>query len=414
VNAVTAQVAALAADGYRVLAVADGALPGGGGEPFEEGVLNGLTLLGLVGLADPLRPGVTEAVADCRRAGMEVSMVTGDHPATALAVARELGLAETPEEVVTGPDLAVAEAEGTLDAAVARGRVFARVEPGQKLAIVRALAGRGHFVAVTGDGVNDAPALQAAHVGVAMGRAGTDVAREAADLILTDDHFATIVAGVEEGRVAYGNVRKVVQLLVSTGAAELVLFALSLGFGLPLPLTAVQLLWLNLVTNGIQDVALAFEPAEGNELRRPPRPPREPVFNRLMLARVGLSAAVMGMLAFGLFHQLTAAGVALPEARNATLLLMVLFENVMVFNCRAELRSALHHSPLKNPFLLFGTLAAQGIHIAALYTPGLSGVLEVAPVTLGLWTELLLLALTLLVAVEAQKVLMRRRRRRRT
>ncbi len=411
-DAVTAQVAALAGEGFRVLALADGTLPRDGGEPFEEAVLNGLTLLGLVGLTDPLREGVVQAVADCRAAGVEVSMITGDHPITALAVARELGMAANFDEVVTGPDLSRAEAEGTLDATVARGRVFARVEPAQKLSIVRALSDRGHFVAVTGDGVNDAPALKAAHVGVAMGRSGTDVAREASDLILTDDHFASIVAGIEEGRVAYGNVRKVVQLLVATGAAELVLFGLALGFGLPLPLTAVQLLWLNLVTNGIQDVALAFEPAEGTELRRRPRPPQEPVFNRLMLERVGLAAAVTGGVAFGLFHQLMAAGVGLEEARNTVLLLMVLFENVMVFNCRAELRSAFHHSPLKNPFLLFGTLAAQGIHIAALYTPGLSGILEVAPVTFGLWAELLLLALTLLVAVEAQKALTRRARRR--
>jgi P-type Ca2+ transporter type 2C len=414
--AVTVQVAALAGAGFRVLALADGTLPEGAGAPFEEDTLRGLTLLGLVGLADPLRPGVREAVAACRKAGVEVSMITGDHPVTALAVARDLGLADAPAEVVTGPDLVRAEAEGRLDAAVGQGRVFARVEPAQKLAIVRALSARGHFVAVTGDGVNDAPALKAAHVGVAMGRGGTDVAREASDLILTDDHFASIVAGIEEGRVAYGNVRKVVQLLVATGAAELVLFGLALGFGLPLPLTAVQLLWLNLVTNGIQDVALAFEPAEGTELRRPPRPPREPVFNRLMVERVGLTAAVMGGVSFALFHGLLEAGVGLDAARNAVLLLMVLFENVMVFNCRAEVRSAFLHSPMRNPLLLFGTLAAQGVHIAALYTPGLSTVLRVAPVSLTLWAELLVLALTLLLAVEVQKAWTRwawRRARRR-
>jgi Ca2+-transporting ATPase len=412
---VEAQVNALAERGFRVLAVAEGRFPPGWGDAPAEGDLHGLTLLGLVGLIDPLREGAAHAVADCRRAGVEVSMITGDHPVTALAIARELGMADDDTHVVTGPELAEAAAEGdeAFAAAVARGRVFARVEPGQKLAIVGALRARGHFVAVTGDGVNDAPALKAAHVGVAMGRSGTDVAREAAELILTDDHFATIVAGVEQGRVAYGNVRKVVQLLVATGAAELVLFALALGFGLPLPLTAVQLLWLNLVTNGIQDVALAFEPAEGNELRRRPRPPREPVFNRMMIDRVALTAVVMGGVAFALFHMLLGGGMPVEEARNAVLLLMVLFENVMVFNCRAELRTAFRHSPLRNPLLLFGTLAAQGVHIAALYVPVFQDVLGVRPVTFGLWAALLATALVLLAAVEAQKAWMRRRADRR-
>jgi Ca2+-transporting ATPase len=413
-RAVHARVEALAARGYRVLALADGRRPAGEDAPFTESDLSGLTFLGLVGLTDPLRDGVAEAVADCRRAGVDVSIITGDHPVTALAVARELGLEVDLSHVVTGPALAEAEAEGpeTFAARVAAGRVFARVEPGQKLAIVQALSAAGHFVAVTGDGVNDAPALKAAHVGVAMGKMGTDVAREAADLLITDDNFATIVAGVEEGRVAYGNVRKVVQLLIATGAAEIVLFSLALGFGLPLPLTAVQLLWLNLVTNGIQDVALAFEPAEGNELRRPPRPPKEPVFNRLMLSRVALASAVMGGLAFALYRQLLGQGVEVEAARNLVLLLMVLFENVMVFNCRAEVRSAFRHSPFRNPFLLFGTVAAQGLHIGALYTPLMQSVLGVRPVGLGPWTALLGLALTLLVGVEAQKWLLRRRLRR--
>jgi len=408
-----ARVQELAGQGFRVLALAEGTVPSGDGA-LAEADLKGLTFLGLVGLADPLREGVAAAVADCRRAGVEVSIITGDHPVTALAVARELGLEARPDHVVTGPALAEAEARGPAAFAdvVARGRVFARVEPGQKLAIVRALSDLGHFVAVTGDGVNDAPALKAAHVGVAMGRSGTDVAREAADLILTDDHFATIVAGVEEGRVAYGNVRKVVQLLIATGAAEIVLFALALATGLPLPLTAVQLLWLNLVTNGIQDVALAFEPAEGTELHRPPRPPRERVFNRLMLQRVGLTAVVMGGAAFALFQGLLARGVDVDASRNLVLLLMVLFENVMVFNCRAELRSAFRHSPLRNPLLLCGTLAAQGIHIGALYAPPLQGVLGVAPVALDQWAALLGTALSLFVAVELQKAVTRRLRRR--
>jgi len=401
--AVTARAQALAEAGYRVLALADGPVAGESRRSFDAERLEGLTLIGLVGMIDPLRVEAKGAIARCRQAGIEVAMVTGDHPATALAIARQLELVRDETEVVGGPRLKTVRDEAELDELTRKARVFARVEPAQKLQIVRSLQRNGHFVAVTGDGANDAPALRAAQVGVAMGRSGTDVAREAAELILTDDNFASIVAGVEEGRIAYGNVRKVIFLLISTGAAELVLFALALATGLPLPLLAVQLLWLNLVTNGIQDVALAFEPGEGRELQRPPRPPGEPIFDRLMVERVLVSALVMGGLAFLLFRWLLAAGYTVDEARNGTLLLMVLFENVHVFNSRSETLSAFRHNPLRNPILLFGTVAAQLVHIGAMYTPGLRDVLGIQPVTPQQWLQLLLLALTVLAAMELHK-----------
>jgi magnesium-transporting ATPase (P-type) len=281
------------------------------------------------------------------------------------------------------------------------------VGPHQKLDIVQSLQRNGHFVAVSGDGANDAPALRAAQVGVAMGKGGTDVARETADLIITDDNFESIVAGVEEGRVAYANVRKVIFLLISTGAAELVLFTLALLSGLPLPLMAVQLLWLNLVTNGIQDVALAFEPGEGDELSRPPRPPREAIFNRLMIERVVISALVIGTVAFLVFQWLVTRGFSLDEARNGTLLLMVLFENVHVFNCRSEVRSVFRHNPLGNPILLVGTAIAQLVHIGAMYTPWISDVLHIQPVTPQHWLELLGLALSVLIVMELHKAIRR-------
>ena len=404
-NLVRGQQRALAEQGYRVLAIAEGPLTLQAYESFSREHLAGLTFLGLVAMSDPPRPEARSAVEACGNAGIEVSMVTGDHPVTALAVARDLALAQDPEDVVTGRELAEATAEGphAFDKLTAQARVFARVEPQQKLAIVESLQRNGHFVAVTGDGVNDAPALRVAQVGVAMGEAGTDVARETADLIVTDDNFASIVAGIEEGRIAYGNVRKVIFLLISTGAAEIVLFALALAANVPLPLVAVQLLWLNLVTNGIQDVALAFEPAEGGELARPPRPPNERIFNRLMVERVALSALVIGALAFGAYQWMLAQGYSLDQARNGTLLLMVLFENVQAFNSRSETRSALDHNPLRNPLLFFGTLGAQLIHIGAMYTPGLREVLGVQPIALAEWAELLLLALALLAVMEMHK-----------
>jgi len=407
------QAEALASRGYRVLAVAGGPVPLAPGDGFAQDALRGLAFLGLVGMIDPLRPEAAAAVRACREAGIGVAMVTGDHPVTALAIARDLGLADRPEEVVTGRALAAALAEGepVVDGVVRGGHVFARADPTQKLEIVRSLRRLGHFVAVTGDGANDAPALRAAHIGVAMGRRGTDVARESAELVLTDDDFSSIAAGVEEGRVAYGNVRKVIFLLVSTGAAEVLLFLLSVSAGTPLPLLPVQLLWLNLVTNGIQDVALAFEPAEGGEMARPPRPPREPVFDRVMLSRTLLSATVMAVLAFAAFVAGLARGWEVERVRNGLLLMMVLFENVQAGNSRSESRPVLSLPPLRNPILLFGTLAALLLHVVAMYTPGISGVLRVAPAGALEWGVGIVGALVLAGAVDLEKLFRRARPR---
>jgi magnesium-transporting ATPase (P-type) len=397
------QALALAGQGYRVLALAAGPVELGEGEAFSAEHLSDLTLLGVVGMIDPLRPEAKAAVEACRGAGIEVAMVTGDHPETAGAIARELGLIASQSQVMTGGEMHELLATGEFAERSAHTRVFARVEPQEKLIIVNALQEQGHFVAATGDGANDAPALRAAHVGVAMGKSGTDVARETAELIVTDDNFASIVAGVEEGRIAYANVRKVIFLLISTGMAEIVLFTLALLTGLPLPLLAVQLLWLNLVTNGIQHVALAFEPAEGDELSRPPRPPREPIFNRLMVERTVISALHIGAVAFLIYQWMLALGHSLEEARNATLLLMVLFENVHVFNSRSETLSTFRHNPLNNKLLVFGTTAAQMVHIGAMYTPWLSEVLAVQPVSFELWLQLLGYALSVLVVMELHK-----------
>ncbi len=395
----------LASQGYRVIALAIGDIQLADNEVFCREHLQVLTLIGLVGLIDPLRPEAQSAVAACHQAGIQVAMVTGDHPTTACAIALDLKLIESDQQVITGPQMKTTRDQIELDHLISQARVFARVEPQQKLDIVQSLQRNGHFVAVSGDGANDAPALRAAQVGVAMGKHSTDVARESAEIIITDDNFSSIVAGIEEGRIAYANVRKVIFLLISTGAAELVLFTLSLIAGLPIPLLAVQLLWLNLVTNGIQDIALAFEPSEGNELHHPPRSPKESIFNRLMIERVILSALVMGCVAFFIFQQLLNSGLDVEAARNATLLLMVLFENVHVFNSRSEVRTTFLHNPMSNPLLLFGTLTAQLIHIAAMYTPWLKDVLQVQPVSLELWTQLLGFALTVLLVMEIHKLL---------
>lgn len=282
-------------------------------------------------------------------------------------------------------------------------RVFARIEPHQKKQIVEQLIEEGEFVAVTGDGVNDAPALSQAHVGIAMGLRGTDVARESADIILADDHFASIVEGIKQGRIVYSNIRKVIFLLVSTGAAEIMLVLLSLLFGSPLPLFPLQLLWLNLVTNGVQHIALVMEAEEGHELRRPPRAPDEPIFNRLMIERVLVNAVVMGCLAFMVFTWQMNMGVTETSARNMTLLLMVLFENVHVLNSRSETVSVFRQGLFSNRFLILAILGAQAIHLAAMYTPGLSAILQVEPVTLLQWAQLLMIALILIIVDELHK-----------
>ncbi len=407
-KAVNDQAQAMAAAGYRLLAMASGKFPEN--EEFAEVRLKDLTFLGLAGMIDPLRPEAKGAVDACKSAGVQVAMVTGDHPATALAIAKELGLAESADQLVTGTDLkdAVVKGDAAVDALTSKGRVFARVEPQQKVLITKSLVRQGKLVAVTGDGANDAPALHAAHVGVAMGKGGTDVARESADLVLTDDNFASIVSGIEEGRIVYGNLRKVIFFSVSTGVAEIFLFILALIFNMPLPLLAVQLLWLNLVTNGIQDVALAFEPAEGGEMERPPRPANEPIFNRLMVERVALVAVVVGGLAFAIYYWLMSMGWKLEDARNSTMLLMVLFENALVFASRSELKFAFSTSPLKNPLLVFGTLAAVLIQLVAMYMPGLRDVLEIHSVPLDQWIGLLGIALMVFAAMELYKFLRRR------
>ncbi len=399
-----AQADAMADAGFRVLAVAAGEVAETIAHGAHPNALKNLRLLGLVGLIDPVRPEVPAAIATCRAAGIEVRMITGDHPNTALAIARELGIASAPDQVVTGSQLAAASDDpAAFERLVAAAPVLARVEPIQKLSVVQALQRAGHVVAVTGDGVNDAPALAAADIGVAMGRDGTDAARGAADLILTDDNFASIVGGVEEGRVAYANVRKVIYLLIATGLGEIVLFILAIAAQLPLPLFAVQLLWLNLVTNGIQDVALAFEKGEPGVLGQPPRRPHERLFDRRMITQILVAGTYMGTAGFVFYAWALAQGMPQETARNLLLLLMVLFENVHALDARSERRSVFRVPFAANPFLIVAILGAQAMHIGAMYLPGLRDVLDIQPVGIVAWLSVLAVAASLLVVMEAFK-----------
>jgi calcium-translocating P-type ATPase len=403
---VDAQLRALTETGHRVMAIATGTLDHAPQKhTLDERDLPPLLLVGLVGLIDPPRAEVRDAVKRCREAGIEVAMVTGDHPLTALAIARDVGIDASRDNVVTGAQLAAVGSPDTplfLDT-VKKARVFARVSPIQKLQIVDALVKLGHFVAVTGDGVNDAPALRRANVGVVMG-SGTDITKETASIIVTDDNFASIEAGVEEGRFAYDNVRKVTALLIAKGMAEVLLFALTLVTGLPLPLLPVQLLWLNLVTNGIQDVALAFEGGEPGAMKRPPRNPSEGVFNRLMIEQTAVAGVVIALIGYANFYVfLNVLGLSEFDARNRLFLLMVLFENYHVFNCRSEYVSAFRVPLHRNWMLIWGVLGAQGIHILAMFFPPAQKVLQVAPVSLHEWLVPFTMASFVLIAIEIFK-----------
>jgi len=403
------QFEALAASGYRVIALAKRkAVP-----DAELDALSTLTFLGMVAMIDPVRPEAREAVKRCRDGGIGVAMVTGDHPATARAIGADLGLCGETDPVVTGNDIRSAEGAGpaALREIILPARIFARIEPTQKETIVRTFQEAGHFVAVTGDGVNDAPALRRANAGVAMGRSGTDVAKEAADLIITDDNFASIVSGIEQGRIVYNNIRKVIALLTATGFSAILLFFLSVAFGLPMPMTAVQLLWLNLIANGLQDVALAFEPKEGNELDRAPRKPSEPIFERHVVEHVLVMGSVMGGLAFAVYAIAMGQGMAHASAQNLTLLMMVLFGNMHALSSRSETRSLFSMHYFGNRFLAITTPTALAVHLLSMHLPGLNTLIGLEPVSFVTFLYLLGVALVFLAAEEAHKFSIRWRAR---
>ncbi|MDI9244659.1 HAD-IC family P-type ATPase [Marinobacter sp. CHS3-4] len=396
----------LASRGYRIIALAKRTSSIGDHEMAD------MDFLGMVAMIDPLRQEAFDAIEKCRSGGIEVAMVTGDHPATAKSIALELGLCDANATVVTGPMLEEASARGqvAVDELTRQARVFARIEPARKAQIVDSFMRDGHFVAVTGDGVNDAPAMRQAHAGIAMGKRGTDVAKETADLIVTDDNFSSIVAGIEQGRVVYNNIRKVIGLLVATGFSAILLFFLCVLGGLPMPMIAVQLLWLNLVANGFQDVALAFEPKEGGELSVKPRSPHEPVFDKHIIEHVLVVGSWMGLVAFLYFQWTLDQGQSIEAARNLTLMLMVLFGNIHAMQSRSEFRSLFRIPLLRNPFLILAVPLAQLAHIGAMYTPGLSDVLQIQPISVQEWLQLLAFAMSLLVVEELHKVLIRKRR----
>ena len=398
----------MARRGLRVLATAHARLDAAP-DPDDPAEPGDLTFLGLHGLLDPPREGVKEAIEAAQRAGQRVVMITGGHAATARAIAHDLGIvADEDATVLTGREIGDCSDTDLADA-VAEVAVFARVEPGHKLRIVEAAQQRGEVVAVTGDGVNDAPALKRAEIGVSMGQAGTDVAREASELVLADDNFVTIESAIEEGRVTFDNVRKVTFFLVSTGVGTFLIVPATLLLGWPLILVPAQLLWANVVTKGLQDLALAFEPGEPDVLDQAPRGHREPVVTGPLWLRSAITGAVIAAGTLRMYGWALAQGaMSLEQARTVALSTLVVFQAFHLFSSRSELRSVFSMSVTGNRFLFLAQAGALVVHVAALYLPATQFVLRVEPIPLGAWGLIVAVSLSVLLVIELDKLIRRR------
>ena len=384
----------MAGAGMRVLALATRT------EAARENAERDMILLGLVGMIDPLRPEVGPAMQSCATAGIRVVMITGDHPLTAAAIARELGLLQT-GRCVTGAELEAMDAT-RFAAAVQDIDVYARVSPEHKLRVVEALQASGHIVAMTGDGVNDAPALKKADIGIAMGVTGTDVAREAAAMTLTDDNFASIVAAVEEGRGIFGNVRKYLVFLLSSNLGEIGLMAGATLLGLPLPLTAVQILYVNLATDGLPALALAVDPPEPGLMQCPPRNPRTGIFTRPVLTQMAIAGTWTALVNLAVFFGMRALGHTDVHAMTITFVTLVLIQFINAYNSRSEVHSCLRH-PFANSWLNLAIAWEILLLLAILYVPWLQTPFSTFALQPSDWGVVLLAAFSILPVVELVK-----------
>ncbi len=399
---------ALATGGMRVIALAERAMPPGA-ETLTPGAADrGLTLLGLVGLIDPPREEAIAAVADCQAAGIRVKMITGDHATTAGAIARQVGL-QGAGSVVTGQDLDALD-DATLAARARESDVFARVSPEHKLRLVQALQSGGAVIAMTGDGVNDAPALKRADVGVAMGRKGTEAAKEAAEMVLADDNFATIAAAVREGRTVYDNVQKVIAWTLPTNGGEALTIIGAILLGMTLPLTPVQILWINMVTAVTLGLVLAFEPTERDIMARPPRGAAEPLLSGFVLWRVLLVSVLMALGTFGIFAWSEWRGLPVEAARTAAVNALVVMEIAYLFSVRIQRSPSFTWAAARGtPAVLIGVGSVVALQLAFTYAPPLQVLFAshaLDPIADGL--PILALGVALMVILETEKAIRRR------
>lgn len=390
----------LASSGYRVIALASS-------EIKKNHEIKDLTFNGLVAFIDPVREEVKSSIAECKTSGIKVIMITGDHPLTAYSIAKELDLVNSFAEVATGQEIDeyLEKGKSEFDQFIKNKRIFTRVTPLNKLEIVESYKRQGEFAAVTGDGVNDAPALKSANIGIAMG-SGTDVAKETASMIILDDNFKSIVTGIKEGRNAYSNIRKVSYMLLSCGVAEVLFFLLSIIADLPMPLVAIQLLWLNIVTDGLQDFALSFEKSEKNIMKEPPRSTKENIFNKELFEEVLISGLFMGIIVFVVWIILiNKLNVQVSLARGYIMTLMVFLQNMHVLNCRSE-KQSVFKVPLKtNPLVIFSIVSAILLQVIFSEVPFLSRFLQTTSIPLLDMLILFISSISIIIVMEIYKVI---------
>jgi len=398
----------MAADALRVLGVAYKELPPDASDFGEDVVERDLVFLGLMAMIDPPRDEVRDALRLCEQAGVKVAMVTGDHKLTAVAIAKELGMLKEGNLTLTGPELDRLSDE-EFDRIVEDVGVYARVSPEHKMRIVEALKKKGHIVAMTGDGVNDAPALKRADMGVAMGITGTEVTKEASDMVLADDNFATIVAAIEEGRSIYDNIKKYLSYLLSCNVGEILIMFVAGLMGLPLPLVTLQILWVNLTTDGLPAIALGVDPPEPDIMLRPPRDPKESVFTLPVKLLIGTVALLMTAGIIPVFASVLP-GEGLVKAQTMAFTMVTMFEMFNAFNCRSERHSIFEVGPFANRWLVLAVLSSILLQAAVIYIPFLQSIFGTAALSLADWLLITAISSSAFIVVEVGKWLVARLR----
>ena len=389
----------LSKEGYRVIAVCDGEVNG-----LEEENIKNLDFIGMVAFIDPVREEVISSIQDCHKAFIKVVMITGDHPLTAFSIAKDLDLVTSFDQVATGVQIEEAYLKGEkyFDNFIKERLVFSRVTPLDKLHIIESYKRMGEFVAVTGDGVNDAPAIKAASIGIAMG-SGTDVCKDTASMIITDDNFKSIVAGIREGRIAYANIRKITLFLLSCGLAEVLFYLLSIGFNYDLPLIAIQLLWINVVTDGLQDVALSFETSSYDIMNMRPRSTKENLFNKDLMIEVAIFGTTIALMVFSTWKYLMDHNASLLLSRSIIMMLMVFIQNIHVLNCRSEKESVFRTSLFSNKLIIFTIVGSILLQFIVTEVPFFAFLLNIASIPIKDVFLIFLISLIIIVISEIYK-----------